>query len=491
MSGLWRYHIYLGLPVALFLSVDVMFAGVVGNLAGLPRVLAIDLAVLGGAIIGGGHLALFRPMARAVEQGENGQVDTLARQINRLPGRTAGWVALCIVLLYPLVITMDMLRPETADQPLPTAFILWITGAFALTSAFLVYFLTADFVTRLKVRLFETRGLLVPASGGRIRRKLVTVLAVTSIMPVVAITLDFFYFSPMRGSGQLLPTEQAILVDVLASAMILLIAIVFLPRGFARPIDLLLGTIDRVHAGDMTARAPVTTDDEIGVLTSRFNEMVDGLAERNAIRETFGKYMPRTVAEQLVRDPDSLSGDVKLATIMFTDIENFTAITENIPPAEIIRLLNDYLGVVVEPIRRHNGVVNSFLGDALFASFNVPIEDPDHAANAIRAAEEMQALLRDRTFGPDGIRLDTRIGINTGVVVAGTVGTEDRLGYTILGDEVNLAARLESLNKDYGSKILISARTRELAGDGVDATELGQVTVRGRAQPVVVYKVGA
>ena len=165
--------------------------------------------------------------------------------------------------------------------------------------------------------------------------------------------------------------------------------------------------------------------------------------------------------------------------------------TENIPPAEIIRLLNDYLGVVVEPIRRHNGVVNSFLGDALFASFNVPIEDPDHAANAIRAAEEMQALLKDRTFGGDGIRLDTRIGINTGVVVAGTVGTEDRLGYTILGDEVNLAARLESLNKDYGSKILISARTRELAGDSVEATELGQVTVRGRAQPVVVYKVGA
>ncbi|MCG8689744.1 MAG: HAMP domain-containing protein [Minwuiales bacterium] len=489
MTGLWRYHAYMAVPVALFLTADLIFAWVVATMSEVAVVLAIDFAVFGGTIIGGGHVLLFRPMVRAVEAGES---TALTKRINGLPGRSAGWVALCIALLYPLVVSLQLLRPEAPDNPpLPLDFTLWITALFALTSGFLVYFLVADFVTQLKVRLFETKRLAVPAGGGRIRRKLVTVLAVTSLLPIAALAADIFYFSADRASGALMSVEQAVLVDVLMAAIILTVAIVFLPRGFARPIDVLLGTIDRVHAGDMTARAPITTDDEIGVLTNRFNEMIEGLNERNAIRETFGKYMPRTVAEQLVRDPGSLSGDVKLATIMFTDIENFTAITENIPPAEIIRLLNDYLGVVVEPIRRHNGVVNSFLGDALFASFNVPIEDPDHAANAIRAAEEMQALLKDRTFGGDGIRLDTRIGINTGVVVAGTVGTEDRLGYTILGDEVNLAARLESLNKDYGSKILISARTRELAGDGIDATELGQVTVRGRAQPVVVYKVGA
>lgn len=488
MTGLWRYHAYMAVPVAVFLIADVIFAWVVANLADVLAVLAIDLAVMGGAIIGGGHLLLFRPMLRAVERR---RPDTMATKINGLPGRSAAWTALSIALIYPLLVSLKLLRPETPDnQPLPLDFTLWITAIFALTGGFLVYFLVADFVTELKARLFEDHGLTVPAGGGRIRRKLVTVLAVTSILPVVAITADFFYFSPRRTGGALLALEQAVLIDVLISAVILAIAITFLPRGFSRPVDLLLGAVQRVKAGDMTARAPVTTDDEIGVLTQRFNEMVEGLSERDAIRETFGKYMPRTVAERLVRDPEGLTGDVRLATIMFTDIENFTAITENIPPAEIIRLLNDYLGVVVEPIRRHNGVVNSFLGDALFASFNVPIEDPDHAANAIRAAQEMQALLKDRTFGGDGIRLDTRIGINTGVVVAGTVGTEDRLGYTILGDEVNLAARLESLNKDYGSRILISARTRELAGDGVDATELGQVTVRGRAQPVVVYKVG-
>lgn len=182
-------------------------------------------------------------------------------------------------------------------------------------------------------------------------------------------------------------------------------------------------------------------------------------------------------------------GEVDLATIFFTDIESFTTISESLEPKQLIKTLNEYFTAVVEPIERYGGTVTQFQGDAILASFNLPEPHPEHAANAIRAAIEIQAVLNNRTFG-DGITLKSRIGINSGTVVGGLVGTGKRLGYTIHGDDVNLAARLEQLNKEYGTRIIVSETTAQLAGwERFSFKRLGEVQVRGRRTATTIYTV--
>ncbi len=175
------------------------------------------------------------------------------------------------------------------------------------------------------------------------------------------------------------------------------------------------------------------------------------------------------------------------ATILFTDIEGFTAIGETLSPEQLIATLNEYFSVVAVPIKDHGGVINQFQGDAILATYNVSVENPDHATNAVRSALAIQELLKARTFG-DGVTLGTRIGINSGVVVGGVVGAADRLSYTVHGDVVNLAARLEQLNKEYGTRVIVSNNTRKLTEPHpFPFQRIGTVPVRGRNNPVTIY----
>lgn len=219
---------------------------------------------------------------------------------------------------------------------------------------------------------------------------------------------------------------------------------------------------------------------------------------RSVVDSSAAHDLSRFVPDEVVRRVRSSAqgveageGEVALATIFFTDIEGFTALSETLEPRALIRTLNDYFSAVVEPIERHGGTVTQFQGDAILASFNLPEPHADHAANAIQAAVEIQGILRTRTFG-DGIALKSRIGINSGTVVGGLVGTGRRLGYTIHGDDVNLAARLEQLNKDYGTRIIVSESTAQLAGwDRFSFKQLGDVQTRGRSKPTTLYTVEA
>ena len=181
------------------------------------------------------------------------------------------------------------------------------------------------------------------------------------------------------------------------------------------------------------------------------------------IREIFGKYVPESVAKQIVASKGMLEPKQLKATILFTDIENFTTTAESIPPKQVVQMLSEYFPAVIEPITRHGGVVNQFQGDAMLVTFNVPIEDPLHAEKAVKAASEIQDVLKGQTFA--GVELRTRIGINTGDVIAGNVGAGDRINYTVYGDAVNVAARIEQLNKELGTLVLISESTVDLLRD--------------------------
>ena len=203
------------------------------------------------------------------------------------------------------------------------------------------------------------------------------------------------------------------------------------------------------------------------------------------------RFVPDAIARQAAAASHLEPGDgeVREATIFFSDLENFTGLSESREPSALISILNEYFALVTEPIERHGGVINQYQGDAILASFNLPNPLDDHAGAALRAALEIQELLARHRFA-DGVALGSRIGINTGTVIGGLVGNAHRLGYTLHGDEVNLAARLEQINKEHGTRIIVSAHTRELASDvAARFTDLGERTVRGRQMPVRIFAV--
>lgn len=204
------------------------------------------------------------------------------------------------------------------------------------------------------------------------------------------------------------------------------------------------------------------------------------------IRDVFGKYVPEDVAAAIVEGKGALKPSKTTATIMYTDIASFTSIAENIPPEQVMDMLNQYFPAVIEPIEQYSGVVNQFQGDAMLITFNVPVEDPEHADKAVRAAMDIQRISATQEFS--GVKLSTRIGITTGAVVAGNVGSGNRINYTVHGDAVNLAARLEQLNKEYGTSVLVSGTTVALLKGDYPLEAVGEVSIRGKNEPVTIYK---
>jgi adenylate cyclase len=185
------------------------------------------------------------------------------------------------------------------------------------------------------------------------------------------------------------------------------------------------------------------------------------------------------------------SAELIEATVLFLDIEGFTALSERMAPEKLVRTLNEFYAAVAEPLARYDGVITQFQGDAVLATFNAPRPHPDHAANAVRAAIDIELMLQQRTFG-DGIKIRARIGINTGTMIHGMIGTPDRLGYTVLGDEVNIAARIETLNKLYQTTIMVSEQTRLKAGENRFVFNLvDEVQLRGRTTMTRIYGVGS
>lgn len=213
----------------------------------------------------------------------------------------------------------------------------------------------------------------------------------------------------------------------------------------------------------------------------------DEVAQQLAvIRKVFGKYVPPTVAEAIVRGDGELKPTQTTATILYSDIESFTSIVESMSPERVVDMLNEYFPAVIAPITRYAGIVNQFQGDAMLVTFNVPAADPLHADNAIKAALEMQQTLKQRTFA--GVKLRTRIGINTGDVFAGNVGSGDRVNYTVHGDAVNLAARLEQLNKEYDTMVLVSETTVAGLQGTYPLDAVGEVAIRGKSAAARIFK---
>lgn len=224
-------------------------------------------------------------------------------------------------------------------------------------------------------------------------------------------------------------------------------------------------------------------------LTRARNLLIESVIEGSHARD-LSRFVPDEIAKKVRSSEEGATtgkGEVNETTILFTDIEGFTSISESLSPVELIDALNEYFTAIAKPIEAFGGVITQFQGDAVLATFNAPKPDPDHATNAVKAGISIQRTLKDKTFGKK-VPFNTRVGINSGLVVGGLVGSGDRVGYTVHGDNVNLAARLEALNKEYGTRIIVSENTLALLNkDDFPFKALGEVSVRGLAKPVRIY----
>ena len=208
-------------------------------------------------------------------------------------------------------------------------------------------------------------------------------------------------------------------------------------------------------------------------------------AQLEVTKSIFGKYVSTAVAEAIMSDQGRLAPVECEATVMFCDIKGFTALAETLSPSKVLDLLSAFYSAVLVPVERHNGTVNEFMGDGMLVTFNAPVTISNHADAAVKTALEIYEILQTQTF--EGITLSVRVGIATGRIVSGNIRTRERLNYTVLGDTVNLAARLETANKETNSWLLISQSTAMQLPNTAEFEAL-EITVSGKSDPVIAYK---
>jgi adenylate cyclase len=229
----------------------------------------------------------------------------------------------------------------------------------------------------------------------------------------------------------------------------------------------------------------------VGVLLRRqFEKSIIAATARDRVTNLFGQHVSPKVVERLLAEGTSTASDTRRVAVMFVDFRSFTAAARSRSPQEVVDRLDGAFAVLVEIVDRHGGIVNKFMGDGFLALFGAPFETPDAMQHAVASAREMLvAMTRNNEAGSWPLRIG--IGIHFGDVVAGNVGSSRRKEYTVIGDTVNFAARLESLNKEFNSQLLISSVIRDSLGEACDdAVSLGEVVVRGYEQPMTVWRLG-
>ncbi len=267
---------------------------------------------------------------------------------------------------------------------------------------------------------------------------------------------------------------------------------IWIARSVSRPVLQLAKGTRKIREGDYSHRIRVRTDDEIGLLATAFNQMSEGLAERDQVRDLLGKVVSPAVATELLRKDVTLGGEEREVTVLFSDLRGFTSMCEGRSPHEMLGILNHYFTRMSAIVEAHGGVVDKYVGDAMMALFGAPLAGPDDADHAMEAALEMSEALAELNReweAQGGHALMIGIGINTDMVVAGNMGSQTRLNYTVIGDGVNLASRLEALTKtpEYETHIIVSNSTLVKGKGRYRTRRLGQVAVKGKQMPTEIY----
>ncbi|MDZ4677491.1 MAG: adenylate/guanylate cyclase domain-containing protein [Oligoflexia bacterium] len=285
--------------------------------------------------------------------------------------------------------------------------------------------------------------------------------------------------------------RQAFLITGIVVSLALFFIVLF-AASLTRPLEALVLATKEIAKGNFETCVSVSTKDEVGELATAFGDMVGGLKERDKVKNLFNKFHGTGVANQLMSGELKLGGEQKLATVFFSDIRGFTSFSENITPQEVVNMLNEYFKVMVSIINTHKGVVDKFIGDAIMAVWGAPESFGNDAANAIKACIQMRialAELNDSRIARGLPEIKIGMGVHTGILIAGTIGSDDRMEYTVIGDTVNMASRIEAATKAYGTDLLVSEATCDSIKDQFVLELAGTAVVKGKTEPLKLFKV--
>lgn len=299
----------------------------------------------------------------------------------------------------------------------------------------------------------------------------------------------------INAEEQLAPVHRLRDELALGLAVLLVIGLVIAHQvswSVQRPLHDLGEFAEEIGAGDLTRRSTIAGHDVAGRLAARLNHMADGLQERDRVKEVFGRYIATQVSDQILKGEVNLGGEARNVTVLFSDIRNFTGMSEQLTPQQVVSFLNDYFSEMVDAVFEYGGVLDKFIGDGLMAVFGSLGNDPDHARHAVHAAVRMKALLAKI----NGVRamsgrppIQIGVGIHTDEVIVGNIGSRKRLEYTVVGDGVNTSSRLQGLNKEFGTTILISETTFEAVKDEFECRQMPEAHLRGKTRDLKFYEV--
>ncbi|OGP58926.1 MAG: hypothetical protein A2V65_01470 [Deltaproteobacteria bacterium RBG_13_49_15] len=298
----------------------------------------------------------------------------------------------------------------------------------------------------------------------------------------VGISLDFIKEQTRKATRSLIAMSFLIVLLGISVA-------VFFGINFSRPIYQLVVAAKEIARGNYQYRLDFVRKDELGDLASAFNYMSGELLKKFLISKSFGRYVSPEILDIILANPENswLKGIHMEATILFTDVRHFTSFSEKREPEEVVECLNEYFRIVTRHILNHGGYVDKFIGDAVMGVFCIPIFHEDHAERAVRAAIDLQQELRAAGDQKNPILSQIGVGINSGILVAGNLGSDTKIEYTVIGDSVNIASRLTGLAG--AGEIIISKDTFQLVKKSVSAKELPSQKVKGKALPIEVYQV--
>ncbi len=270
------------------------------------------------------------------------------------------------------------------------------------------------------------------------------------------------------------------------SLLIALIAVLYISRGLSGPISEIVSGTHQIEHGNFDVRVPVRSQNELGKLAASFNEMAAGLALQEKYRSVLNAVADRTVAEQLITQSGTLGGELRHVSMLFCDIRGFTALTENMPPAEVIDLLNEHMTALTDVAYQHGGIVDKFVGDLIMVLFGAPLSTGEDAVRAVQCAQTMLRVRRELNEVSKH-SLEVGIGLATGSVVAGCMGSDQRLSYTVLGHRVNLASRLCSIAQ--AGEIIMDAETYEDSKSFIHAEPMPPMQLKGMSEAVHPWRV--
>jgi class 3 adenylate cyclase len=404
-------------------------------------------------------IGVTRRMWKPVRAWENGQRD---------PESTiAAWKALATLPLeylrqmrkYPLTFSyLPFIAFATWELSLPwySLFILAAVGTVVLAYGLIVRYFTMEVVVRPVLEQVATdlpdEFTAADSPGLPLRWRLLAVAPVINVITGVVVA----GLSAHGHQATLADLGISWLIAVAVSFTISLELVVLVVRTLFTTMNDLRNATEKIRAGDYSARVPVVATDETGALARSFNMMAEGLKERQRLRSAFGAYVDPDVAERVIKEGADLAGEELEVTILFLDIRGFTELAGRRDPVEVVAMLNDLWSVVVPILRKHGGQANKFIGDGLLAVFGAPDPQDDHPLLAVRAALQIAREVHEHFDGQLGVG----IGVNTGDVLAGTVGGGGRIEFTVIGDPVNVASRVEAATRETGDDVLITEATK-------------------------------